>query len=314
MHTLDKLIGVVLVTTFMLQIGLGLTPRVLRDEVRHVGKLLHGLALFLVVAPVLAALLAVAFHVDRTSGVAMVLLSCVGVAPLAAKSARASRGDVALAVVLTFALGLLTVVTAAPTARWLLGYSPEVPIRPAALIPKLALLQVAPLLLGLWLRDSGRRAKSIERVVGWINTAAFVAAIVLIVAPHLGDITAAGWRGAGATITFSLLLALTGYIVGGPGTSEGRTLAGMANVPNVGLALGIATSISAPRVLLVTIVGVFLLRAIVGVVVHKMVGRRAQPEHPADTVVVTETGMGDAPDGVHGHGTRMLRGPRDSRS
>lgn len=229
MQTLNKLLGALLISTFMLQLGLTLAPRALRNEVRCIGRLVRGLFFFLVVAPLTAWLVTKMFEPSTPSTVALVLLSCVGVAPL-------------------------------------------------AVIPKLALLQGAPLVLGIFIRTRTARGASIEQVVRWINRVAFVAVFALVVAPHVGALAAPGWTGAAATVVLAILAAVGGYLVGGPGQAGGRTLPAIANVPNVGLALGIVTSVGARPIIAVTIVGVFLLRALIGAVVARLLARRAEHE------------------------------------
>ncbi len=77
----------------------------------------------------------------------------------------------------------------------------------------------------------------------------------------------------------SILAAVAGYYVGGSGEG-GRTLAAMANTPNVSLALGIVTSVDAPPVFAVTIAGTFLLRLIMGAFVKRIVARRGPDLEP----------------------------------
>jgi len=285
MHTASKLLVAVLIATMMFQIGLSVPLREMREEIHAVSRLLRGLVLFLVIAPLVALLVAWGLRVDRPVEVALVLLSCAGVVPLAPRFARAAHGDVCLALVLTFSLGLVTIVTCAPTARWLLGYSGEVDFKAGRLIAQLVFIQGAPLALGVLIRRATTRAESVARVVGRINTIAFVAVVVVIVAPHLDLLLAVGWRGAAAAATLSLVLAVVGHAIGGAEEPTARTLAAIANGPNVSLALVIITSVRAPPVFGVTIVGVFLVRRLVGFVVQKLLARRAEHAHvlPAST-------------------------------
>jgi predicted Na+-dependent transporter len=281
MHTLSKLLVAILIASMTFEIGLSVPLREMREQLRDVRKLLRGLLLFLVVAPLTAALVAWAFRVDRPAEVALVLLACAGVVPLAPRFARSARGDVVLALELSFVLGLVTIVTCVPTARWLLGYSGEVQFGVGRLIAQLVFLQGAPLALGLLIRRASTRADSVVKVVGWVNTLAFVAVALLIVAPHLDVLMATGWRGAAATVTLGVVLAVAGYVIGGPGESGARTLAGIANGPNVSLALVIISSVGAPPAFGVSVVGVFLLRTLVGTLVTKFLARRAEHAHVA---------------------------------
>jgi predicted Na+-dependent transporter len=284
MHLLSKVLVAVLIATTMFEIGLSLPHGALRRKLYEVGQLIRGLVLFLVIAPLTAALVAWVFRVDITTEVALVLLSSAGVVPLAPKFARAARGDVALALVLNFALGLVTIVTCVPTAKWLVGYSGEVRFEPGKLIAQLVLLQGVALALGVLVhrvlvhRVSGR-VDSLAKVVRFINTGVFVVIAVLIVAPHLHAIAAPGWRGVVAAVTLAVVLAIAGYLVGGPRERGARTLAAIANGPNIALALVIVARVGAAPAFSVTIVGVFLLRMLVGILVQRMLARRAEHGH-----------------------------------
>jgi predicted Na+-dependent transporter len=269
----------VFIAMTMFEIGLSLPQRALRQKLYEVGHLIRGLLLFLVIAPLTAALVVWVFRVDTPTEIALVLLSSAGVVPLAPKFARAARGDVVLALVLTFALGLATIVTCAPTAKWLVGYSGEVPLAPGKLTAQLVLLQGVPLALGVLVHRFTGRAAALAKVVGFINTGVFVVIAVLIVAPHLREIAAPGWRGVVASVTLAVVLAIAGYLVGGPQDRGARTLAAIANGPNISLALVIVANVGAPPIVGVTIVGVFLLRVLVGMLVQRMLAHRAEHAH-----------------------------------
>ena len=274
-----KLVLLVFLASFMLQSGLAAPVGSLSKAVRRVRELVGALLLMLVFGPLVAVLVGRSFGLQGPAAASLLVLSLVGVVPLAPKAAKKARGDVPLAIVAMLALSLVTAFTATPAARAVLsywGFRALVGIAPGSFLLTLLLLQVLPLAVGLALRASAARASWLEKVVGAVNAAAFLVIALLVVAPRLGDIGALGLRGAAAGLVFAIVLAGLGWILGGPTPAGRRTLAAMANMPNVALALALAASAYAPPVYTVALVAMFLLRVMAGLAIQAALARSAR--------------------------------------
>lgn len=274
-----KLVGVVAVATYMLQTGLATRSRELAAGARLRGELARALVVMLVLGPLAARLLAGVFALGPRPGAALVLLSLVGVVPLASRSARSARGDVSFAVVVTAALGITVAFTAAPTARVLLGYGGPLEVGTLSLLLQVLVLQGVPVALGAFVRSrSEQHARSLEKVLGVFNMAVVVALLVVAVVllPRYGAVRSLGFGGALAAFVFAVFVATAGYLLAGPDPAERRALAALANMPNVVLALLIVTSAGADEGFALAIVGVFVVRVVTGLAVQRVLARSAE--------------------------------------
>lgn len=270
-----KLVGVVVVMTYMLQTGLATPKGKLRECAQRRGELARALLIMLVLGPLAARLLAAAFALPVRPAVALVLLSLVGVVPLASRGARSARADVSFAVVLTVALGIVAAFTAAPTTRLLLGYEGPLQVRTGALVLQVLLLQGVPLAIGIYIRSKTERARSLEKALGIFNAAIMLVLVVVVLTllPRYGAVRSLGWSGMLAAVVFAAFMSSAAYLLVGPDRAERRTLAAVANMPNVILAVLIVTSAGVDAGFAVAIVGAFVVRLLAGVVFQKMLAR-----------------------------------------
>jgi predicted Na+-dependent transporter len=260
-----------LVVTFMLQVGLSVAPRLLYEELKRFDGVLRGVLFFLVAQPLVALLVIWAFQPPLRVVLSLILLSVVGVAPLSTRSVQKTAGNAPLALVLTLVLGAATVFTAPPTARWLLGYEGDLDFNPAALEVQLLLFQAIPLAVGFVLRGLlGGRAARLAQVIGWINLAVLAGVIAIRILPHVPELGTLGWRGTAAGVVFSAAVAVLGAAFGGRSPVDRRTLAALANKPNVALALALLAAARAPASRGASLLAMFLLRLIVGALVHRL--------------------------------------------
>jgi bile acid:Na+ symporter, BASS family len=264
-----------LIVTFMLQVGLAAPPGSFRwVRGSAIGR---GLFVMLVLSPLVAAIVARVFVPAQPVIVALVLLSTVGVLPLASRGARAIRGSFETAVVLSLLLGTITIFTAVPTTRLLLPYSGHVEddlFRPGALLFRVILLQGIPLVVGALIARTSHQAQAIEKVVARANLVILAVVVLSIVIPRLGVVASVGGRGVVATIVFAVVLESLAFFVGGPTLGERRAIASIANMANVGLALTIANAASAGRPYVELVLGVFLVRASTGKLLELLAARR----------------------------------------
>jgi hypothetical protein len=263
---LAELLVVGLVSTFMLEVGISTSPWLLRAEIVHRSpRLVRGLLFCLVLQPLLAWAVLHALAPLGPPGTALAILSATGVVPLAGRAAKRAKGELGLALVLTLLLGALTPLTAPPTIRWLLHYSGALGFRPERSILQLLGLQLLPLAAGLAVQAvlGPTRARRVAMVVRGVNVAVVGILVVGLFAPRLGRMTVLGWRGAGAAVLYGVIAALVGHACGAS-RAEQRTLATLANVPNVALGLTLLAGAGAPPVARATLLAMFLLRYAVG--------------------------------------------------
>jgi predicted Na+-dependent transporter len=287
MSPMEKVIALVFVTTYMLQIGLLMPMGGLRSACsRHKGPLVWGVLLLMVGGPLVTYFVVRAFGLHRPADAGLVLLSVVGLAPLAPKQVRRAKGNVAFAIVLTFAVAVIAIFTAVPSARFLLSYERPLTLRPGPLLLKLLVLQGVPLAFGLFVRRrvSAAQRNKAGKVLGAVNAVALVVLFALVVAPRLSALRSLGWAGAAAAVVVSLILAALGWAVGGPSDEGRRTLASVVDVSNFPLALVITQDAGVPPEASVVILGGFLLRAIVGIAVSAFLGRRRVASSPVAPV------------------------------
>ena len=273
-----KIFALIAVTTYMLQAGLATSSSELATVARRKAELARALVLMLVLGPLAARVLAAVFALSPRPAVALVLLSLVGVVPLASRGARGARGDVTSALVVTVVLGVVAAFTAAPTARLLLSYRGPLEVPTGALLVQVLLLQGVPLAAGILVRSKTKRALGLERVLRVFNVAVLVLLLAgaVVVMPRYGAVRSLGWSGALAACVFAVFIALTGYLLGGSDPAERRTLAGLANMPNIMLAVAIVTSAGVDAGFVIAIVGVFTVRFFTGVAIQRVLARSAQ--------------------------------------
>jgi ACR3 family arsenite efflux pump ArsB len=216
------------------------------------------------------------FGPTKPVAAALVVLSTVGVVPLAARGLSKERGGDNTAIVLTFVLGIMAAFVSVPMSRFLLSAQANVVVPPGPLLFQLLLFQVVPLVLGALLARTVTRARAIVDVVSKVNVVVLLLALVLIIAPRAGAVLAIGARGVVLALVFALGLAAIAFAVGGPTRQERRAIVGISNRANIGLALAIIASAGVGHEFTVAVIGVFLVRFLVGVFASALVNRRYQ--------------------------------------
>jgi BASS family bile acid:Na+ symporter len=278
-----KLLGVIAVTTYMLQTGLAMPPGGLAACAKNKkAELARSLLVMLVLGPLAARLVVAAFALPPRPALALVLLSFVGVVPLASRGARNARGNVPTAILLTAVLGLVVAFTAAPTTRLVFGYHGQVEVHTMSLLVEILVLQGVPLAVGLMVRSKmASHARELETALGVFNTFVVIALVILaaLIVPRHGAVRSLGWTGALAAIVFSVFIAGAGYLLVGADREARRTLAAIANKPNVILAILIVSSAGLDAGFAVAVVGVFLVRLFTGIVIQRVLARSAKPLH-----------------------------------
>jgi predicted Na+-dependent transporter len=272
-----KILAFIAITTYMLQVGLATRSGDLRAVLQRKGELVRTLLVMVVLGPLAARMTAAIFGLGVHSTVALVVLATAGVVPLASRSARSTRGDVPFALELTLMLAVVAAFLAGPTSRLVLGYRGPVDVRPLPLLGELLLLVVVPTAVGLALREKSARAPAIERVVGKVNLVVLVVLVVvaLVLVPRYGTVRSLGLSGVLAAFVFAWFIAASAYVFVGPEVVMRRTVAGMANKPNVMLAIVIVTSARAETGFVLAIIGVFIVRFFTGLLIQALLARSA---------------------------------------
>ena len=164
MSGIETLYGTLLIVALVLN-GVavaGLTPlRTLLAPIREARLLVTIVLLDLVLVPLVVVGTATLLDVDAVTRAALVIVSSASCGPIAIAITRVGRGDVPLSVTLVVGLGALNVVTVPIVTGLLLPSSITIPA--GALVSSLFGLAVAPLLLGVLVKDVARRA-SVARI------------------------------------------------------------------------------------------------------------------------------------------------------
>jgi predicted Na+-dependent transporter len=275
-----KLLAALMISSYMLAVGLTTTTEALSSTLHKKSELARAVVIMLVLGPLTARLITAVFGLDRPAAAAIVLLSLTGVVPLASRGAGRAGGDTCFAVVLTATLGFASAITAVPTTRLLIGYGGPLEVPAARLFGSILLLQVAPLVVGMLLRARSAQRDRLERILTKLNAILYgaiaVAAFLLML--RYGAVRSLGWSGVAAAILFAAFISAAGYFLLGGGMAERRSLAGIANMPNFGLALVMVFSAHVGPPFAVAIVGVFVVRLFVGLAIQSVLTRSARGE------------------------------------
>lgn len=274
MGTANKLIVAILIATFMLQAGLGAPPGSLRRI--SSAAITRGLLIMFVIGPAIAFAVVRGIAPPKPVSAAIVVLSTVGVVPLAARGVRARRGSESTALVLTFILSMMAAFVAVPLSRFLLATRAHAELAPGRILLQLLALQVLPLLVGAFIARKSTRASEIAAVVGKVNLVVLLVAIVVIVAPKASGLVSLGVRGILAAVVYAILFGAIAFAIGGPSAEERCAIVSISNKPNAGVALAIMASAGAPPVYAAATIGAFLVRVLIGFGIDRLVATRAR--------------------------------------
>src|SRR5262249_55122252 len=149
MELVLKVVVALVVASYMFEAGFATPPRELANVARRRPEIAAAIFVMLVIGPMLAYAIVRTLDLGVHDGAALILLSFVGVVPLASKMARKAKGDVCFALVLTLVLGALAPFTAPSTARLIFAGQRGLQIDAGPLLLKLVLIEGLPILAGL---------------------------------------------------------------------------------------------------------------------------------------------------------------------
>jgi BASS family bile acid:Na+ symporter len=247
----------------MLGMGLGLTVADFQRVLRAPRAVAVGAAAQLVVLPAVSFAIAALFHVDGPIAVGLVLVSACPGGPTSNFLTGIAGGDVALSVTLTAVSSAVTMVTLPLIMRLALntfmGASDEVTLPVLQTIAQIALVVVAPIAAGMWLRARAPlRAAQLERVLHKVSIGILVSLVVGATLKERARITdfigVAGWPVLALNLSTMALgwgLAKAARL----GHARAVTISIEVGMQNAALAIGIAlgllhrTDIAIPAVL-----------------------------------------------------------------
>ncbi len=189
-----------------------------------------------VVVPVLTAALlyAVQLHGDLAMGVALAAI-CPG-APFGTFLAVRTRGDKALAVILTCGLTVIGLVTTPVTSRLVFGPSRMVALPGGLGVLVVALIVLVPVIAGQVVRRRSASAVRIARIASLLAFVLLMAANVAAGSLRSSGMREVGWQGSALILSLVIVSMGAGWLAGlSPSTRT--TLATSTGLRNAGLAL-----------------------------------------------------------------------------
>jgi BASS family bile acid:Na+ symporter len=205
--------------------------------------LLRSLVSMNVVAPTIAAILALTLPLDRALSTALVLLAISPVPPIGPAKTRSAGGDRSYVVSL-LALSAMLSIALIPLSLIVLRTLFELPpaIAPLIVARHVAVSILIPLFAGTIMHAlSPVRSERASRVVGALGTVLLVlCAVPLIIAalPRLWPVIGSG--GIAVIVAYCTFTLLTGHVLGGP-RSDNRTVLALASaVRHPGIAIALA--------------------------------------------------------------------------
>ncbi|WP_431357789.1 bile acid:sodium symporter family protein [Haloarcula marina] len=259
LEALARLSVLVFVVSSMLAMGLSLTAgqilRPLRDRRRVATTLLANFVL----VPLLGYAILALVPLSEAQSVGVLLLATAAGAPFLPKLVEAAKGDLAFSVGL---MVLLMVVTVAYVPIVLPVLLPGVQVNPLDIASSLVVLMLAPLAVGLLVKDRyADTADAVQPVVSQTSSTALVFLVVLMLVLNFQTVLSV--IGTGVLIALLLFIAgsfAIGWGLGGSAVDD-RSVTGLGTAQrNVSAALIVgAQNFTDPNVLVVLVIGAMLM-------------------------------------------------------
>ncbi|WP_431357814.1 bile acid:sodium symporter family protein [Haloarcula marina] len=259
LEALARLSVLVFVVSSMLAMGLSLTAgqilRPLRDRRRVATTLLANFVL----VPLLGYAILALVPLSEAQSVGVLLLATAAGAPFLPKLVEAAKGNLAFSVGL---MVLLMVVTVAYVPIVLPVLLPGVQVNPLDIASSLVVLMLAPLAVGLLVKDRyADTADAVQPVVSQTSSTALVFLVVLMLVLNFQTVLSV--IGTGVLIALLLFIAgsfAIGWALGGSAVDD-RSVTGLGTAQrNVSAALIVgAQNFTDPNVLVVLVIGAMLM-------------------------------------------------------
>jgi BASS family bile acid:Na+ symporter len=240
----ERIAAMVLLVSFMLQIGLQVNVEQLLAALKNYRLLARAFVANFLLVPLFGVALVRVIHLDPMVAVGVLLMAIAPGVPFLPKTAGHARGgSLGFALCLAFLMPALSTITVPLTARIVLPTGAETHVPLASFIVNLVVFQLVPLLFGLLI---AQRAPALAEKLVRPLLVVFVLCILVVliaVSPVIGRsfATVTGSRGLITALALVLLSIAAGWVLGGPDASYRRTLSISTAMRNVGLASLVAT-------------------------------------------------------------------------
>jgi BASS family bile acid:Na+ symporter len=240
---MEKLAVAIFLIAFMFIAGLQCDYRDLLTALSGRARMARILIANFIVVPLVAVIVVRLFALDDFIATGILLMAIAPGVPFLPMIAGAKKGGSAgLATGLAVVLPAISVITVLITAPLVLPVEAEARIRFAPFIINLVLLQLLPLIIGLWIRE--RVAALTPKIIKVISIVLVIAglAVLYFVVPMMGHAFAVifGTRGLMAVLLIVILSGFAGWAFGGTTPEYRRTITIATIMRNFGLALLIA--------------------------------------------------------------------------
>jgi bile acid:Na+ symporter, BASS family len=246
---MHEFLGVVLKLTIifflvsaMLHIGTSLTLRQILEPLGNACLLLKSLGVSYILIPLTAIVITRIIPLEQPLRIGLVLLSMTAGAEAGPKIIGIAKGNIAFSVALLSMQLVVTIIYVPLVISMLL---PEVTFDHSALLVKLFLLVLLPMVSGLSLKTHrGAIAERVSHFLRGISTVFMILMVSLIIILNYAEILRL--IGTGAILAGALFVIISftaGYLIGGPGQDTRRTLGFMSGARNASIAFMIASQV-----------------------------------------------------------------------
>lgn len=274
-----KIISALVLVSLMLATGLQVNLSRLKEVLANYSLLLRALLANFVLVPIYAVILTDVLHVSPMIAAGIILMAIAPGVPFVVESAgRKKGGSLGLAVTLAFIMPALSVVTVPLTAALLLPHT-ENPLPMGQFFRTLILLQLIPLLVGMFVVDRVPAVASKLTRPLLLLFAISVVALLILLSGHIVKSVATiyGSYGIIAAFVVVLLSIVTGWLLGGPQREFRRTLGIGTALRNIGLAATLASAMFPDSDVISAVMSYFVVQVIVTVALGAYYSRTTKP-------------------------------------
>ena len=196
MGVLESLLGlavVMLITSTMFSIGLGLNLRQIKSVLSNYSLMARGLIVNFLVIPVVAFALTKIIPMDEVISIGFLVASVCAGAPIAPKLAQIAKADVPFAVTMMVVLSALTIIA---TPIWLFVFLgpttlSEASIDPLPLIGQIIAIYLLPMIIGIFINTKhSTKALKFKPLALRVSNLTLPIVIALIVITNLSGLSA----------------------------------------------------------------------------------------------------------------------------
>ncbi|HTC30658.1 MAG TPA: hypothetical protein VK702_07985 [Candidatus Acidoferrum sp.] len=281
---MEKLAVAIFLIAFMFIAGLQCDYRDLLTALSGRARMARILIANFIVVPLLAVIVVRLFALDDFIATGILLMAIAPGVPFLPMIAGAKKGGSAgLATGLAVVLPAISVVTVLITAPLVLPVEATSRIRFAPFIINLVLLQLLPLIIGLWVRERvAALTPKIIKVAGVVLIVSGLAVLYFIV-PMMGHAFTVifGTRGLMATLLIVILSGFAGWAFGGATHEYRRTITIATIMRNFGLALLIAGQDFEGTLVSATVLAYFVIQFVLANVLGTVLKRRDDAAVPS---------------------------------